>query len=246
MDSELQLNFHVSIQKGSSIPPLQKCKTCCSPGKFHCPFCSPEIFKPTDRPSLKIHLDSHRREAFETRKYTIHRCRLWCRSQAHYHCLYCKATVIRKRTFHNHLSFCREQQQRRAQKFSKLPADLTQRIQTGRRTPSYHMEWDDNGNAIAIISDSEAQNRREASSSHSGAHSFPRSNKCDTVRKMKRNTKPDSSKCHKAVQTDTPKPQDCDEYYFMTLTKLFKKLAPQKKAEVRMKIERLLLEAGFT
>lgn len=154
----------MSIRKGSSIPALQKCNTCCSPGKFHCPFCSPEIFKPTNRPSLRIHLDSHQREAFETgsmfqnfkfklkqlipnhdvyifsvSEYTFHRCRLQCRSQAHYHCLYCKATVIRRKTFHSHLSFCSEQQQRRVRKLSKLQAELTQRFQNDRGSPSYDM-----------------------------------------------------------------------------------------------------------
>ncbi|XP_004557974.2 uncharacterized protein LOC101482050 [Maylandia zebra] len=251
MDSPKQLNFHVSIRKGSSIPALQKCNTCCSPGKFHCPFCSPEIFKPTNRPSLRIHLDSHQREAFETGKYTFHRCRLQCRSQAHYHCLYCKATVIRRKTFHSHLSFCSEQQQRRVRKLSKLQAELTQRFQNDRGSPSYDMERDVNGNGITIVSDSEGQdsegqNSHRASGGHSVSHSFTRSGKCDTGRKMKRSTEMDSSKCHKGVQTDTPKPQDCDEYYFMTLTKVFKKLAPQKKAGVRMKIEHLLLEAQFT
>lgn len=98
-----------------------------------------------------------------------------------------------------------------------------------------------NRNGITIVSDSEGQNSHGASSG-----SFTRSGKCDTGRKMKRSTEMDSSKCHKGVQTDTPKPQDCDEYYFMTLTKVFKKLAPQKKAGVRMKIEHLLLEAQFT
>lgn len=103
-----------------------------------------------------------------------------------------------------------------------------------------------NGNGLTIVSDSEGQNSHGTSGGHSVSHSFTRSGKCDTGRKMKRSTETDSSKCHKGVQTDTPKPQDCDEYYFMTLTKVFKKLAPQKKAGVRMKIEHLLLEAQFT
>ncbi|CAJ1049347.1 uncharacterized protein LOC122868963 [Xyrichtys novacula] len=51
-----------------------------------------------------------------------------------------------------------------------------------------------------------------------------------------------SSKC---VQTDLDKPQDCDEFYFMNLVKIFKKLSPEKKANVRLKIERLLFEAEF-
>lgn len=55
--------------------------------------------------------------------------------------------------------------------------------------------------------------------------------------------KSELSKCDQHVQADLEKPQDCDEYYFMSLVKTFKTLSPKKKAEVRMKIERLLMEA---
>lgn len=54
-----------------------------------------------------------------------------------------------------------------------------------------------------------------------------------------------SSRCDQSVQTDLDKPQDCDQFYFMNLVKIFKKLSPDKKASVRMKIERLLFEAEF-
>lgn len=127
---------------------------------------------------------------------------------------------------------------------------VIQEILIGLKNVLSLQERDVNGNGITIVSDSEGQdsegqNSHRASGGHSVSHSFTRSGKCDTGRKMK-STEMDSSKCHKGVQTDTPKPQDCDEYYFMTLTKVFKKLAPQKKAGVRMKIEHLLLEAQFT
>lgn len=51
------------------------------------------------------------------------------------------------------------------------------------------------------------------------------------------------SKCDRMVQTNMDQPQDCDEFYFMNLVKVFKKLTPCKKTEVRMKIERILFEA---
>lgn len=47
------------------------------------------------------------------------------------------------------------------------------------------------------------------------------------------------------VQTDIEQPPDCDEYYFMSLVKTFKKLAPEKQTQVRMKMERILIEAEF-
>lgn len=50
---------------------------------------------------------------------------------------------------------------------------------------------------------------------------------------MTKSTEPESSKYHPTVQTNSEKPQDCDEYYFMSLVKMFKKLSPQKKVEVR-------------
>lgn len=62
---------------------------------------------------------------------------------------------------------------------------------------------------------------------------------------LKRETDLKLSTCDQTVQTDTEQSQDCDEYYFMSLVKTFKKLAPEKKTQVRMKIERILHEAEF-
>lgn len=53
------------------------------------------------------------------------------------------------------------------------------------------------------------------------------------------------TKRDKMLQVNLEKPQDCDEFYFMNLVKMFKKLSPAKKTEVRMKIERVLFEAEF-
>ncbi|XP_039992584.1 uncharacterized protein LOC120795103 [Xiphias gladius] len=253
MDSDQQSKAHVSIQRGLSIPPLQKCNSCCSPGKFHCPFCSPAFFKPTKRSRVRLHLDNHLRRAFYVGEYTIHRCGLECRKQPHYHCLYCTATVMRKRDFTNHLPFCHQAQQRRAQKVSQLQPAMTQTkglsappLTPGESdTPSYDIESDDVSDNITIIPDSDDHSSQGASSSQLVSPIIPKSNECDSVGKRKRSMEPHSSKCHQTVQTNIEKPQDCDEYYFMNLVKLFKKLSPQKKAEVRMKIERLLFEAEF-
>lgn len=99
---------------------------------------------------------------------------------------------------------------------------------------------DDNSVEITIIPDSD--DSQEASSSQSVTPISPNSSEDDTV---ERTTQPDFSKCDKTVQTNIEKPQDCDEHYFMSLVKMFKRLSPQKKAGVRMKIERLLFEAEF-
>ncbi|KAK2919971.1 TRMT1-like protein [Channa argus] len=229
MDNDERLKVHISIQKGFSFPTLQKCNRCCSPAKFHCPFCLPAFFKPTKHSRLRLHLENHLRRAFYVGEYTVHRCGLECRSQPHYHCLYCAATLIRKRDFTHHIPFCQNSQWR-SQKVSQLMT-VTKTIQTKSLvsstlipgdTTSNGMEVRDETDDVTIIPDSDDQ---EASSSPLVA--------------------PISAKCDQAVQTYTEKPQDCDEYYFMSLVKMFKKLSPQKKADVRMKIERLLFAAEF-
>lgn len=68
---------------------------------------------------------------------------------------------------------------------------------------------------------------------------------CDLKDNLKKETNLKPCTCDQTVQTNIEKTQDCDEYYFMSLVKTFKKLPPQKKAEVRMKIERILFEAEF-
>ena len=79
---------------------------------------------------------------------------------------------------------------------------------------------DDEDDRETISSDSEDKNSQGASSSGSSGSSSQ-------------------------LQTVPEKTRDCDDQYFMSLAKLFKKLSSQKKADVRLKIERLLLEAEF-
>ncbi|XP_049907474.1 uncharacterized protein LOC126394594 [Epinephelus moara] len=246
MNKDLHLKVHVSIQKGCSLPALQRCNNCCFPAKYHCPFCLPSFFKPTKPSRARIHLTKHLKRAITVGEYTIHKCALGCRNQPHYHCLYCTATLIRTSDFTRHLSFCGK---RRAEKLPQLvQTATTQRVETegmiaplltpGRDDiPSFVIKSNDDSSDgsddsedIAIILDSDDPNSQGASSSSSSRLATP------IV---------DSSKCDRTVQTNIEKPQDCDEYYFMSLVKLFKKLSPQKKSEVRMKIERLLFEAEF-
>ncbi|KAL7405612.1 hypothetical protein ABVT39_004213 [Epinephelus coioides] len=250
MNKDLHLKVHVSIQKGCSLPALQRCINCCFPAKYHCPFCLPSFFKPTKPSRTRIHLTNHLKRAITVGEYTIHKCALGCRNQPHYHCLYCTATLIRTSDFTRHLSSCGKG---RAEKLPQLVQTArTQRVETegmiapsltsGRDDiPSFVIESNDDSRDgsdndsedIAIILDSDDPNSQGASSSSS--------------RRRSRLATPivNSSKCDRTVQTNIEKPQDCDEYYFMSLVKLFKKLSPQKKSEVRMKIERLLFEAEF-
>lgn len=110
--------------------------------------------------------------------------------------------------------------------------------------PAYDTKNTDDSSGIIIIQDQDDQNSGEGSS-QSGSLVINESNQCDTAGITKRSTEPDSPKNEQTVSTNSEKPQDCDEYYFMGLLEMFKRLSPQKKAEVSMKIERLLFEAGF-
>lgn len=84
----------------------------------------------------------------------------------------------------------------------------------------------------------------EDGSSQLGAHISPKSpQECGLRDELKKETNLKPPTCDQTVQTNIE--QDCDEYYFMNLVKTFKKLPPQKKTEVRMKIERILFEAEF-
>ncbi|XP_010743640.1 uncharacterized protein LOC104930532 isoform X1 [Larimichthys crocea] len=214
MDTDEQPEVHVSIQKGFSFPALQKCKDCCTPAKFHCPFCLPTFYKPTKYSKAMIHLENHLKRAIFIGEYTIHKCALGCRTQAHYHCLYCRATLM-KNHFTTHLSWCLKSQQGRGQNLSNM------------------QESDGNRDNIIILNSGERGEEASSSSSQS------------VVPIAMMSADQGSSKCDRSVQTNFEKPQDCDEFYFMSLVKLFKKLSPQKKADVRMKIERLLFEAEF-
>ncbi|XP_043985652.1 uncharacterized protein LOC122838779 isoform X1 [Gambusia affinis] len=97
--------LHITVQMGRSLPSVKKCICCPSP-QYHCPFCGPGFFKPTKLSKVKIHMDGHFNKAVSYIDYTIHRCGLSCRKRQHFHCLYCTATVLRKRDLKVHLSFC--------------------------------------------------------------------------------------------------------------------------------------------
>ncbi|KAM8761697.1 uncharacterized protein AB9X84_006672 [Acanthopagrus schlegelii] len=249
MDGGRQSKVHISIQKGLSPHPLEQCVNCCTPSRYHCPVCLPEDFKPTESPFRAVnHMRCHLKRAVVFEEHTILRCGLTCRKLRHYHCLYCVATLIKRIEFTDHLAACRHNQQKRAEKSSQLSkqhqtAPLLAPEESS--TLSYDMEHNDDGEDITIISDSEDQDSQGASSSQSVTLVIPKLNELDSVDKMRRSMEPESSKCDQTVQTNFERPQDCDEFYFMNLVKMFKKLTPQKKSVVRMKIERLLFEAEF-
>lgn len=54
---------HVSVQNLAKGPvPLTLCQSCCN--KYHCPFCLPAVFEPTERYArVCTHIESHRLKA---------------------------------------------------------------------------------------------------------------------------------------------------------------------------------------
>lgn len=105
---------------------------------------------------------------------------------------------------------------------------------------------DDNKNVeLYTIPFPEDKTKQERSSITSASHFVSMSKKPRMSGGKKQLRKVVLSKCDRMVQTNMDRPQDCDEFYFMNLVKVFKKLTPCKKTEVRMKIERILFEAEF-
>ncbi|XP_041663646.1 uncharacterized protein LOC121522967 [Cheilinus undulatus] len=238
MDQTPKLQAHVSIQERFSHPPLKKCENCCIPSRYHCPFCIPEFFKPSKLYMIREHMESHFKRAVFAGKYTFHKCALGCRDTPHYHCLFCQRTLIRKIDFKRHVVSCNRTYKQIVEKLGqKTQAEGLQATLNAEESasPSLDVEKDDDFIDVNMISDPEDQTSQEEGRSDTlTIHDFGY-----------KAEKPVSSTCHQTVQTNFDQPQDCDEFYFMNLVKLFKKLSNAKKADVRMKIERILLEAGF-
>ncbi|XP_043102724.1 S9 family peptidase isoform X2 [Puntigrus tetrazona] len=96
--------LHKSILRGEEQPTLQRCEDCCS--FYHCPFCGPEMFKPTIKSKCLKHLQGHRRRAIRHKEFFIFKCHLKCRTAPHFHCVSCTSTFMRKDGFLKHLATC--------------------------------------------------------------------------------------------------------------------------------------------
>ncbi|KAK6324646.1 hypothetical protein J4Q44_G00039880 [Coregonus suidteri] len=95
----------VTVLKGQTMPPLQRCTTCCR--KYHCPFCT--AFKPNRKCHLLMHLDTHISRAVFHDGYVIMTCTSNCRKDGHrhHHCPYCKETQRSRHHLISHLRTCR-------------------------------------------------------------------------------------------------------------------------------------------
>lgn len=72
-------------------------------GGFECP-CCPFIAK--ENYAFKVHTDTHIRNAVRHEGYFISKCSKPCRSAAHFHCLYCSQTLVRREQFARHVAGC--------------------------------------------------------------------------------------------------------------------------------------------
>ncbi|XP_076838740.1 uncharacterized protein LOC143484105 [Brachyhypopomus gauderio] len=72
-------------------------------GVFKCPCCNYD----TDQQfKITLHLQNHIKQGVEHDGSFICKCSRNCRPTAHFHCLYCSQTIIRKDQFRKHLSLC--------------------------------------------------------------------------------------------------------------------------------------------
>ncbi|XP_007259897.3 uncharacterized protein LOC103032101 [Astyanax mexicanus] len=94
---------HITIQSGSPIK-LTRCFTCCE--KFHCPFCKPEVYKPTVESKLRNHIAAHEKRAVHFKGYIIFKCNLLCSPHAHFHCPNCPMLFHKKNRYLYHLPKC--------------------------------------------------------------------------------------------------------------------------------------------
>ncbi|XP_028310556.1 uncharacterized protein LOC114468079 isoform X2 [Gouania willdenowi] len=123
--------MHITIQKGRSIPALNRCTTCCD--NYHCPFCCSTLFRPQRLSKVMTHVESHFNRAVLHEGYTIHRCGLNCRPRCHYHCIYCQSTLLRKEDFIKHLSLCNK---KHPAPVSSSPASATTDIPASATDPT--------------------------------------------------------------------------------------------------------------
>ncbi|XP_076004935.1 uncharacterized protein LOC142999323 [Genypterus blacodes] len=92
---------HVTIQAGGQRPAVQRCSQCCV--LYHCPLCSPDVFKPSHRCKVLTHLRCHLSRAVHFKGYDIYKCNLGCRPQAHFHC-FCTKLFLNRNQFLHHLN----------------------------------------------------------------------------------------------------------------------------------------------
>ncbi|KAG7239364.1 hypothetical protein INR49_029353 [Caranx melampygus] len=91
---------HITIQEENQLPPVHKCSQCCT--LYHCPLCSPHVYKPAHRYKVQRHLRCHLTRGIHFKGFSIYKCNLGCRPQAHFHC-FCEKLFLNRNQFVHHL-----------------------------------------------------------------------------------------------------------------------------------------------
>ncbi|XP_051988956.1 uncharacterized protein LOC127648339 [Xyrauchen texanus] len=112
--------MHVTVLKKGEKPRISRCTLCCD--KYHCPYCETWVYKPRELNSVANHVQNHLKLAFQQDEFIIVKCNLKCRENAHFHCCYCPATVLRKVQLRNHLLKCKQKVNIQCSQSSAAPA----------------------------------------------------------------------------------------------------------------------------
>ncbi|XP_053482607.1 uncharacterized protein LOC128608697 [Ictalurus furcatus] len=105
MEGRDSMSIHATVLKKGGRPLISRCTRCCK--LYHCPFCETYVNKSASLLSFKNHVENHFRLAVQHDDFVIVKCNLGCRDDAHFHCCYCPATVIRKVQLVTHLQKCK-------------------------------------------------------------------------------------------------------------------------------------------
>ncbi|KAI7790646.1 hypothetical protein IRJ41_006318, partial [Triplophysa rosa] len=80
---------------------IERCTVCCR--RYHCAFCK-LVYNHLNE--VQHHVIEHVRVAVHHEDFVIMKCSLDCRKAAHYHCCYCRSTLIRKDALIKHIINC--------------------------------------------------------------------------------------------------------------------------------------------
>lgn len=101
-----KLKRHVTCFPIGESPKVEQCTSCCS--LYHCPFCQPSVFKPSEYHRIIPHLQSHLKSTIRTNEFVIYKCRLTCRVKPHFHCCSCENIKINRSDMVKHIMDCQK------------------------------------------------------------------------------------------------------------------------------------------
>ncbi|KAL1261246.1 hypothetical protein QQF64_006511 [Cirrhinus molitorella] len=100
--------MHRTVLRHEKIA-LQRCQSC---SNYHCPFCGPDVFKPTmELHIVENHVSNHLSLAVQHEEFLIAKCNLKCREQGQFFTvLMPKHSYTGKFQIVKHLAACKKRQ----------------------------------------------------------------------------------------------------------------------------------------